>query len=243
MKKLFTLMMLAGLGLILSAGSLLAQENCSACKDNKAPEGFTALFNGKDLNGWVGMKGGNPYKFEALSAAEKESQLAAWDKTFKEHWTVENGELVNDGQGAYATTAKKYKNFELLIDYKTVPIADSGIYLRGTPQVQIWDYTKEGGKWKLGADKGSGGLWNNKKNPKDPLVFADKPFGQWNHFRITLKGEIVNVWLNGKHIVKDTVLENYWNRDLPLIEEGPIMLQTHGGEIRWKNIFIKELEN
>lgn len=242
MKKLFTLIMLTGLGLVLSAGTLLAQETCSPCKDNKAPEGFTALFNGKDLTGWIGMQGGNPYKFDALSAAEKESQMAAWNKTFKEHWTVENGELVNDGKGAYATTAKNYKNFELQIDYKTVPIADSGIYLRGTPQVQIWDYTKEGGKWNLGADKGSGGLWNNQKNPKDPLVFADKPFGEWNHFRIILKGDIVNVWLNGKHIVKDTILENYWNRDLPLIEKGPIMLQTHGGEIRWKNIYIKELQ-
>mgnify|MGYP006192395349 CR=1 FL=1 len=60
-----------------------------------------------------------------------------------------------------------------------LPGADSGIYLRGTPQVQIWDFTKEGGKWNLGADKGSGGLWNNSPGTagKDPAVLADKPFG------------------------------------------------------------------
>ena len=95
---------------------------------------------------------------------------------------VDNGELVNDGKGAYLTTDKDYGDIELLIDYKTVPKADSGIYLRATPQVQIWDSTKEGGKWELGADKGSGGLWNNSPGTpgKDPLVLADKPFGQWN---------------------------------------------------------------
>ena len=71
------------------------------------------------------------------------------------------------------------------MEYKTVPKADSGIYLRGTPQVQIWDYTKEGAS-SHGADKGSGGLWNNSPGApgKDPLVLADKPFGEWNTFRI-----------------------------------------------------------
>ena len=67
-----------------------------------------------------------------------------WTDDAKKHWTVENGELVNDGNGAYLTTDKDFGDIELLIDYKTVPKADSGIYLRATPQVQIWDYTKEG---------------------------------------------------------------------------------------------------
>ncbi len=235
MKKIMVLIVLT-LGLLVSTGRPQAQENI----DSKAPEGFTSLFNGKDLTGWIGMDGSNPYTFAKLTAEEKKVKLEQWDKTFKAHWSVENGELVNDGKGAYATTAKTYKNFELLIDYKTVPIADSGIYLRGTPQVQIWDYTEKA-KFPLGSDKGSGALWNNKKNAKDPLVLADKPFGEWNSFRIIIKGDIVNVWLNGKQVVKDTVLENYWDRNISLIEEGPIMLQTHGGEIRWRNIFIKEL--
>ena len=103
----------------------------------------------------------------------------------------------------YLTTEKNYGDFELLVDYKTVAKADSGIYLRGIPQVQIWDYTKEGGKWNIGADKGSGGLWNNSKGApgKDPVVFADKPFGEWNVFRILMVGERVSIWLNGKLVV------------------------------------------
>ena len=164
---------------------------------------------------------------------------------------MQGDELVNDGNGAYLTTDKDYGDIELLIDYKTVPKADSGIYLRGTPQVQIWDYTKAGGKWNLGADKGSGGLWNNSPGApgKDPLVLADKPFGEWNKFRILMVGERVTVYLNDKLVVDNARLENYWgsahppkyNRATPLMKTGPIQLQTHGGEIRWRNIFVREI--
>jgi len=151
--------------------------------------------------------------------------------------------LVNDGHGLYLTTDRFYGDFELLVDYKTVAKADSGIYLRGIPQVQIWDYTKEGGKWHIGADKGSGGLWNNPKDwpGKDPLVSADKPFGEWNSFRIEMIGEYVNVWLNDKHVVKDAKMSNYFERNRPVPADGPIQLQTHGGEIRWRNVFLREI--
>ncbi|HAV65167.1 MAG TPA: DUF1080 domain-containing protein, partial [Verrucomicrobiales bacterium] len=126
--------------------------------------------------------------------------------------------------------------------YKTVPKADSGIYLRGVPQVQIWDYTEEA-KFKLGADKGSGGLWNNSPGApgKDPLVKADKPFGQWNQFRILMVGSRVSIWLNGQQVVDHAILENYYDRKLPVPAKGPIQLQTHGGEIRWRNVFIREI--
>ena len=120
--------------------------------------------------------------------------------------------------------------------------ADSGIYLRGIPQVQIWDYTKEGGKWKIGDDKRSGGLCNN-KNPKgkDPLVLADNPLGKWNSFRIKMIGEQVTIHLNEKLVVDNARLENYFNRSNPVPAKGPIQLQTHGGEISWRNIYLKEL--
>jgi hypothetical protein len=151
-------------------------------------------------------------------------------------------ELVNDGEGAYATTEKDYGDFELLVEYRTVPKADSGIYLRGCPQVQIWDYTEKE-KFSLGADKGSGGLWNNSPGApgKDPLVLADKPFGQWNKVRVLMVGARVSVWLNSKLVVDHALLENYYDRKTPIPPKGPIQLQTHGGEIRWRNIFIREI--
>ena len=206
------------------------------------PEGFTALFNGKNLDGWKGcQRDFRPYALLEMTPDQLNEFYAKNAPEFEKRWTVEGDELVNDGNGPYASTEKFYKDFELRLEYKTVPLADSGIYLRGTPQVQIWDTREEGGKWGIGADKGSGALWNNKDHARFPLEFADKPFGEWNQVVITLKGDVVNVWLNGKQTVKDTPMEYLWDRSKPLPSVGPIQLQTHGGEIRWRNIFIKEL--
>jgi hypothetical protein len=209
----------------------------------KPPEGFTVLFTGKDLSGWHGMPHFSPYKLDQMSEEERKKNIDKWTEDAKKHWQVNDGELVNDGKGAYLTTDRDYGDIELLIEYRTVPKADSGIYLRASPQVQIWDYTKEGGKWDRGADKGSGGLFNNARTSpgRDPLVLADKPFGQWNQFRILQVGERTTVYLNGKLVVDHARLENFWDRKLPLRKKGPIQLQTHGGEIRWRNIFLREI--
>ena len=204
--------------------------------------GFVALFNGQDLAGWHGQETADPRKFAALSADEKAKQLARDAEDLKKHWRVENGEIVNDGQGVYLTTDKDYGDVELFVDFKIGPKGDSGVYLRGTPQVQIWDFT-EPSYAKIGADKGSGGLWNNSPgNPgKDPLVLADKPIGQWNTFRIIQVGARTTVYLNGKLVVDHAILENYWDRAKPIPPKGPIQLQTHGSEIRWRNIKVREI--
>jgi len=206
------------------------------------PKGFTALYNGKDLSGWRGGDTFDHRKLMAMSEADRTAQIAKWNETMRAHWTAQGAELVNDGQGAYATTEKDYGDFELLVEYRTVAKADSGIYLRGVPQVQIWDYTEEA-KFNLGANKGSGGLWNNSAGApgKDPLVLADKPFGEWNTLRIVMVGARVSVWLNDKHVVDHALMENYYDRATPIPARGPIQLQTHGGEIRWRNIFIREI--
>jgi hypothetical protein len=179
-----------------------------------------------------------------MSEADRTSKLAKWAKESEGHWTVENGILVNDGKGAYLTTDKNYGDIELLVEYKTVPKADSGIYLRGCPQVQIWDHTDES-QWQHGSQLGSGGLWNNSKGApgKDPLVLADRPFGEWNQFRIVMVGERVTVTLNGKLVVDHARLENYFEKDRrnPVPRVGPIQLQTHGGQISWRNLYVREI--
>ena len=226
---------------ITSLVALLAA--CSSMRPSgQPPKNFTALFNGTDLTGWRGGDTFDHRKLLAMSPADREAQIAKWTATMKGHWTVENGELVNDGHGAYATTEKDYADFELLVEYKTVPLADSGIYLRGCPQVQIWDHTNPR-EFANGADKGSGGLWNNSPGApgKDPLVLADKPFGEWNSVRVLMVGARVSVWLNRKLVVDHALLENYYDRKTPIPPRGPIQLQTHGGEIRWRNIFIREI--
>ena len=225
--------------LLLSISAAIA---AVASAEPQPPQGFVALFNGKDLTGW---RGGNTFDHRKLLAMPEEAraaQIAKWSASMKEHWRAENEELINDGNGDYATTEKDYGDFELLIEYKTVPKADSGIYLRGVPQVQIWDSTDKS-KFPLGADKGSGGLWNNSPGAagKDPLVKADKPLGEWNKFRIVMVGTRVSIWLNDQQVVKHAILENHFDRKTPVLARGPIQLQTHGGEIRWRNIFLREL--
>jgi hypothetical protein len=212
---------------------------------NVPPEGFRALFNGHDLTGWWGASTEDPRAWMAMPPGEFQAKRAASLADIREHWRVEDGELVNDGDGLYLTTDAHFRDYELLIDYKTVAGADSGIYLKGCPQVQIWDSTEAGGKWDRGADKGSGGLWNNSPGTpgKDPLVHADKPFGEWNRFRIVQCGSRTWVWLNGERVVDGAIMENYFDetRSLPIPVAGPIQLQTHGGEIRWRNIFVRDL--
>ncbi len=231
------------LGLALTLSAAWQAWKWPVLAQSDPPKGLTALFNGKDLTGWHGLGHFDPRQLWAMKDEDRAKKRAADLEDFEKHWTVENGELLNDGHGVYATTDKEYGDVEMLIEYKTVALADSGIYLRGNPQVQIWDYTKEGGKWNIGADKGSGGLWNNSSGApgKDPLVLADKPFGQWNSFRILQVGDQTTVHLNGKLVVDHAAMENFWERSKPLWPKGPIQLQTHGGEIRWRNIFIREI--
>ena len=232
----------SGLLVFASLCSLLGSSSAVRSADNDPPAGFHTLFNGKDLAGWHGVGTEDPAKMAALSpearAEARQKSLADVNK----HWSVQNGELVNDGFGLYLTSDADLGDYELFVSYKTVPKADSGIYLKGTPQVQIWDTTEEE-KFKLGADKGSGGLWNNSEGRpgKNPIVKADKPFGEWNHFRILQIGARTTVFLNGKLVVDHAILENFFDRKKPLIARGPIQLQTHGGEIRWKNIYVREI--
>jgi hypothetical protein len=211
-------------------------------EDNVPPPGFRALFNGKDLSGWHGVGTEDPRKLAALSPEERAEARKKSLADINQHWSVQNGDLVNDGFGLYLTSDADFGDYELFVSYKTVPKADSGIYLKGTPQVQIWDSTEEE-KFKIGADKGSGGLWNNTEGRpgKNPLVKADRPFGEWNTFRIRQIGAKTTVFLNGKLVVDHATLENFFDRKKPLIARGPIQLQTHGGEIRWKNIFVREI--
>ena len=220
------------------------------------PAGFTSLFNGKDLSGWFGWGTRDPRDLLAMTP----EQLADYRKKSVEgnekgdhinaHWKVEGDEIVNDGKGLYLTTEKDYGDFELLLDYKMLPLGDSGIYLRGVPQVQIWDSNETDEKAvSLGKPKGSGGLWNNSPGSpgKDPLVKADKPLGEWNRFRILMVGSRVSVWLNDQLVVDHAILENYFDKKLPvaqrrpILARAPIQLQTHGSEIRWRNVFLREI--
>jgi hypothetical protein len=221
-----------------------SEEEKAGPDDNKAPEGFGLLFNGKDLTGWQGVV--PIVKRAKMSPEERDQARKTADEKVLPHWKVVNGILVNDGQGDNLQTIKDYGDFELHADWKIEPKGDSGIYLRGVPQVQIWDSATLMGNLAKDKDKGSGGLWNNKKN-NQPLKSADKPAGEWNTFHIVIKGDKVTVRLNGELVVDQIALENIWESGKPLPTVGPIELQRHPkqdgtlGKLWFKNVYIKEL--
>jgi hypothetical protein len=198
-------------------------------QENHPPDGFVALFNGKNLSGWKGLVADPPTRAkmtpETLSAEQKKA-----DELMRAHWRIEDGALVYDGKGNSLCTAKDYRDFEMLVDWKIGPGGDSGIYLRGSPQVQIWD-----------NPLGSGGLYNNQKNPSNPTVKADNPIGEWNRLRILMIGEHVTVYLNDVLVVDNVVMENYWERDKPIYPIGQIELQHHGSTLYYKNLYIREI--
>jgi hypothetical protein len=210
------------------------------------PAGFTSLFNGKDLSGWRGRQQDySPYEEAKLSKEALAEKQAAWNADRDAHWTVDTtrGEIVSDGKGVFLATGKDYSDFELYVDWLMVNHnGDSGVYLRGFPQVQVWDPDNPR-EVKNGADKGSGALWNNNpENPgKWPLVKADHAVGEWNTFHIRMVGSRVSVWLNDKLTVDNQVFDNYFDRAQPVLPRGPIELQTHGSEIRFRNIYVREI--
>jgi hypothetical protein len=213
----------------------LAVAESSFAADNTPPTGFVALFDGRDLSGWKGLVA-NPKERAKMSPDQLAAAQQKADERMREHWRAIDGALVFDGKGDSLCTAKDYGDFELLVDWKILKDGDSGVYLRGSPQVQIWDPDT---KAAMGA--GSGGLYNNQKHPSKPSVKADNPIGEWNTFRIRMVGDKVSVWLNEKLVVDNVVMENYWERDKPMYAKGQIELQNHGNTLYFKNVYIKEL--
>ncbi len=226
--------------------------------DGRGPEGFTSLFNGKDLAGWKAPTGDNGHwkvvdgviDYDAQSEATGDKTL--WsereygDFVLQLDWRLKEAPFINkrvpyilpDG-----THAKDIEGHELRL---ALPDADSGVYLRGEDQFQINIWC-----WPIG----SGEMYSIRMDPKTspdlraavtPRTQADKPVGQWNHFEITVRGNTVHVELNGK-----TVLPGATIPDLPA--RGRLALQHHGGKnkdgawmgppslVQFKNIYIKEL--
>ncbi len=207
--------------------------------DNKAPEGFTALFTGKDLTNWKGVtrkeKFDSPLVRQAATPAKRAEIQKIADEEASQHWHIRDNAFYFDGKGYSLATAKDYGDFEMWVDWRLLSVrGDSGLYLRGSPQVQIWDAHNQ---WNVG----SGGLYNNKNNPSKALALADRWPGEWNTFYIKMVGDKVTVKLNGVLVVDNTVLENYWDRNLPIFPKEQIELQCHGDPLEFKNIYIREL--
>ncbi|MCI0499341.1 MAG: DUF1080 domain-containing protein [Planctomycetales bacterium] len=198
--------------------------------------GWEAIFNGCDLTGWKGLMFSpydNPIQRALLSEDQRRLEQEKADADMRKHWAVKEGVLCFDGKGRSIATVQQYRNFELFADWLIEPNGDSGIYLRGTPQVQIWDPQQ----WKIG----SGGLYNNQIHPSEPLVIADNPAGQWNRFFIRMIQDRVTVFLNNRLVADNVVLENYWDPNRPVFEKEQIELQCHGTPVQFRRLYIRPL--
>ncbi len=198
---------------------------------------YESMFNGKDLEGCQGLVG-TPItrasmKPKELAAGQKEANIR-----MTRNWSVKDGLIWFSGAGDNLCSVKDYGDFEMFADWRITEGGDSGIYLRGSPQVQIWDTSR----FEVGAQVGSGGLYNNQIHRSTPLKVADNPVGEWNNFRIVMTGERVSVWLNGELVVDDVVMENYWDRSRPIFDRGAIELQAHGTDLTFRDIYVREIE-
>ncbi len=212
--------------------SKLTQQFINAPSD----DGFVNLFNGENLTGWKGLVA-NPIERNKMSASDLKAAEKIANEQMKKFWQVKNGLLVFEGHGENLATENKYGNFELFVDWKISKKGDAGIYLRGSPQVQIWDSANR----QVGAQVGSGGLYNNLKNRSKPLVFADNKVGEWNNFHIIMKGDKVTVYLNGLLVTDNNTFENYWDRNIPIFEKEQIELQAHSTLAYYRNIYVREI--
>jgi HEAT repeat protein len=202
-----------------------------------AGKGFYALFNEKDLEGWQGVFS-NPVKRAAMDEKTYQREQDKANKLMAAGWEAKDGLLIFKGKGENIGTVKHYGDFEMFVDWKITADGDAGLYLRGTPQVQIWDTARTN----VGAEVGSGGLYNNTTHPSKPLKVADNPVEEWNTFHIKMIGEKVTVFLNGELVVDNVTLENYWDRSKPLFPKEMIELQAHGTYVAYRDIYIRELD-
>lgn len=201
--------------------------------------GFVSMFNGKDLSGWQGLVE-NPIARSRMSKQELAEKQQEADDQLPANWVVEEGEIRFIGSGYQnLCSIKEYEDFELWVDWRIDDKGDSGIYLRGTPQVQIWDTSRVD----AGAQVGSGGLYNNQTHESKPLKVADNPIRDWNTFYIKMIGEQVTVYLNGELVVDNVTMENYWDRSIPIFPEGPIELQAHGTNLAFRDVFVREIKS
>jgi hypothetical protein len=197
-------------------------------EDNKAPEGFKALFNGKDLKGWKVNEGG---KMDA--------------------WGADKGVLfVEGGGGGWLMTEEEFSDFDLKLEFKMPAKGNSGVALRspmkGDPayvgmEIQLLDdpwYLKnlEG----LKRTQLTGSIYGVVPPAKEAL----KKVGEWNEMHITAKGRKVTIELNGQTIVEANLDDHKASeKEHPGLkrEKGHLGLQSHDGRVEFRNIYVKAL--
>jgi hypothetical protein len=211
-----------------------------------ASAGLRPMFDGLTVSGWQegsdkGEKpaehwtmGGNVVRYDGKgSSLWSNESYGDFEMICDWKWTAEHqGLMKRPFIGPDGNNVKNPDGSDKTID---VEERDSGIYLRGSSksQVNIWS-------WPCGSGEVYGYRTDNSMPPEiraavTPKSNADAPVGQWNRFRIRMVGEVLNVWLNGQHIIIDAKLPG-------VPKSGPIALQSHGCPIEFTNVMIERLD-
>ena len=193
---------------------LLALAGCAS--GASSGDGFVPLFNGKDTSGW------------RLRRPDGHNSWTVADGVLKN--TVEAGE-----HGTDLVTDKKFWNFTVKYDFMVPDGSNSGFYLRGRHELQIFGDYKSGKPSKTG----NGAIYNFKA----PSEFASKPADEWQSVEATMVGNKITVILNGKKIHDNVECDKATGSEIDnkVGEPGPIFLQGDHGTVSFRNIRIKEL--
>ena len=239
--RLITLAVLAAILIAVFAEDKQASKASAAPDNHEAPEGFTAIFNGKDLSGWHGCQGistlttWRPCPGTSGSCAQVDRRTTNTGASRTASWSTTATGLPDHRQGL-----RRHRAADRLQDgaqgrQRHLPAghaagADLGLH-QGRRQVE--HRRRQGLRRPVEQQPRRAG-----QGPARPGRQAVR---RVEHFRILQVGERTTVYLNDKLVVDHARLENFWDRKLPLLRKGPIQLQTHGGEIRWRNIFVREI--
>lgn len=229
---------------------------CAQGRTELRQDGWTPLFNGRDLSGWRMPEGDNGHwrvldgviDYDAQSEAQGDKNL--WSENEYRDFVLRLEWRIKEHAGLYPMpnvlpdgSEERDASGKVILTMR--PNADSGVYLRGTSkaQVNIW-------AWPVGSGEVYGYRTDRDMPPEvragvTPRVRADRPVGEWNDMEITMRGDRLTVVLNGQ-----TVIENAQLPGVP--EAGRLALQHHGGRradgtldpasslVQFRNIRIRE---
>lgn len=229
----------------LTTQSLLAQKMNKLTKEEKK-EGWTLLFNGKNLKGWH-KYGGAPVG-SAWKVTEGTLHL---DATEKDGWQIKDGgDIITDGQ---------FDNFHLSLEWKIAKDGNSGIIFYIHEDTAQYDYP-----WMTGPEMQ---VLDNAGHPDSKIhkhragdlydlipckEESVKPFGEWNHAEIKCVNGQLDFFLNGVQVVSTTLWDEAWKQlvagskfaEMPgfgKYKSGKIGLQDHGDNVWYRNVKIRQL--
>jgi hypothetical protein len=187
----------------------------SAPRSTATEQKFVRLFNGRNLSGWH-----------------------LRDVSGPRCWSVRKGELICVARQKKMDliSDRLFRDFELQLDFKLGPGGDSGVFLRGRYQVQLFDTTK-----KMAPPKSACGAIQGQIAPLRQAYFGP---GRWNTLAVTLVGRQVTVVMNGQVVIDAQQISGPTVDALDDLEDqpGPILLQCWLNEFAFRNIRIRPIQ-